>query len=453
MKNLVSSVTLNRWRIQLIFPMRVLCACLFVLISALPSHASAAQDEPELMKILEMAAVSNPNINAAKERVNQAKADLRSAIAGLGPSLSGGVSAAWGNEGEDGETLDAYNAALNLTQVIWAGGSLTADKRAANLALLAARSEAQRTYQSVMNGARTGYYDCKRALARLRVAEEGLELSKEHLRQTEALHKSGMVPRGDVLRVQISVSQGEIDRIGAENELEISWTELERVVGVRLQRDEILNPISEEDIKNLEPPEYVISGDVANTALSRRAEIKAYGFYESRAKELIRSAEGQRLPSVTFSSRLTADDDDFWPREQEKWRAEIGLQWVLYDGGEISSRIQKAKAAARELLFQIENLSAQVRQEAMAAEINLNSAAAKLKVAEGQMATAEEDYAIALRRYNAQMGTNLDVLDARAALTESLTAFVNAVYDIAAAQAGLIYAVGEDMPPDALFDR
>jgi outer membrane protein TolC len=405
------------------------------------------------MKVLEMAASDNPNIYAAQERVNQAQADLRSAIAGMGPSLAGSVSGAWGNEGENKETVDAYNAALNLTQVIFAGGSLTADKRAADLSLLAAKSEALRTYQSVMDAARNSYYDCKRALAGLSVAQEGLELSKEHLRQTEALHKSGMVPKGDVLRVQISVSQGEIDRISAESELEISWTELERVAGVKLRRDEILNPLSREGVKSLKPPSRDISGDVVSAALSGRAEIKAYGFYEARARELIRSAEGQKLPRIALSGRLAANDDDFWPREDDTWRVEIGLQWVLYDGGEISSRIEKAKAAARELLLQIENLSAQVRQEAMTAEINLNSALAKLKVAEVQIATAEEDYRIALRRYEARMGTNLDVLDARAALTESRTSFVDAVYDTASAQAGLIYAVGADIPPDGLFDR
>jgi outer membrane protein TolC len=105
-----------------------------------------------------------------------------------------------------------------------------------------------------------------------------------------------MVPKGDVLRVQISVSQGEIDRISAENELEINWTELERAAGVKLGRDEILGKISEGDIKKLEPPRHDISGDVVSAALSQRAEIKAYWYYESRAEELIRSAEGRRLP-------------------------------------------------------------------------------------------------------------------------------------------------------------
>jgi outer membrane protein TolC len=44
-----------------------------------------------------------------------------------------------------------------------------------------------------------------------------------------------------------------------------------------------------------------------------------------------------------------------------------------------------------------------------------------------------------------QVGTNLDVLDSRTALIESRTALVNAVYDIAAAQCGVMFVVGEDV--------
>ncbi|MDR1650671.1 MAG: TolC family protein [Synergistaceae bacterium] len=59
---------------------------------------------------------------------------------------------------------------------------------------------------------------------------------------------------------------------------------------------------------------------------------------------------------------------------------------------------------------------------------------------------AREDYRLARRRYDAQAGTNLDVLDSRTALIESRRALVSAVYDIAAAQCGMMFAVAEDAP-------
>jgi outer membrane protein TolC len=155
---------------------------------------------------------------------------------------------------------------------------------------------------------------------------------------------------------------------------------------------------------------------------------------------------GKERAGVSPSGQLGINDDKFWPSGEDNWQLQLQLQWTLFDGGEISGQVAKARAAAKELAFQIEDLKSQIRQEVEQAGLNLNSAAARLDVAAGRISTAEEDYRIAVRRYNAQMGTNLDVMDAAAALAEIRAQYVNAVYDIAIAQAGLIYAMGEDGP-------
>lgn len=110
----------------------------------------------------------------------------------------------------------------------------------------------------------------------------------------------------------------------------------------------------------------------------------------------------------------------------------------------MAADVNKAKSAEREVIKQIELIASQVTQEAKAAGINLQSAITKRDLAYEQMQTSKEDYRIALRRYDAQIGTNLDVLDARRSLISSRTEYVNAVYDIAKAQSDLIYALGED---------
>lgn len=185
---------------------------------------------------------------------------------------------------------------------------------------------------------------------------------------------------------------------------------------------------------------------------SQRPEIKAYEFYSERAKQLVKSASGQRLPNIVLSGQLGITDDSFWPTDEDTWRVQIQLQWTLFDSGEISAQVKKAKASAQELLYQLEDLASQIRQEVVQSEFNLSAATTRLAVAGEQVATAEEDYRIAVRRYNAQMGTNLDVLDAAVALTNIRNQYVNAVYDIAVAQAGLIYAAGEDLPQKELFE-
>jgi outer membrane protein TolC len=415
--------------------------------------------DARLKEILRTASAMNPNIAAEMERVNQSRASVREAASKFGPTVTAGVGAQRNSDSSqsaiDGALStgyrNVYSASLTFVQTLYAGGSIAANKKAADLALSATIAEGVRVYQNVLNSARVGYYDCQRALAQLQVATEALALSREHLRQTEALHKAGLVPIGDVLRVRVSVSQCELDCIEAEKDLDVNWVVLERVVGNALPMGEFLHPIPGDRTLELKPPSYTAPNNALDRALEQRQEMRSYEFYKSQALQLAKSAAGDRLPKLSISGQTSATGDKFWPHGNDTWYIQMDLQWTLFDSGEISSRVEFAEASAREFLHRLEDLSAQVRQEVMQAELNLRSALKQLSVAENQITTAEEDYRIALKRYDAQVGTNLDVLDARVALTDSRISYVNAVYDIAIAQSGLIYAMGDDLPPDDLL--
>ena len=110
--------------------------------------------DERLFGILENALKSNPNIAAAAEKVVQAREDVRSAISAMGPTVGVGASA------RHEPDRNVYNASLNLVQTLYAGGSLRANRRAAELALSAVESESLRTYQETMNEVRLRYYDC-----------------------------------------------------------------------------------------------------------------------------------------------------------------------------------------------------------------------------------------------------------------------------------------------------
>ena len=96
-------------------------------------NAESFGDE-RLFGILENALKSNPNIAAAVEKVVQAREDVRSAISALGPTVGVGASA------RHEPDRNVYNASLNLIQTLYAGGSLRATRRAAELALSAVES-------------------------------------------------------------------------------------------------------------------------------------------------------------------------------------------------------------------------------------------------------------------------------------------------------------------------
>ena len=398
--------------------------------------------DERLFGILENALKSNPNIAAAVEKVVQAREDVRSAISAMGPIVGVGASA------RHEPDRNVYNASLNLVQTLYAGGSLRANRRAAELALSAVESESLRTYQETMNEVRVRYYDCLRAGAKIRVADEALKLAEEHKRHAERLYGKGMIPKGDVLHVEVSVNQSRLELVAARSDFDVSWAALEHAVGSKLEKGDVLDALEADD--EPVPPDVEISGDVVAAALARRPELNAYRFYGERAAQLVKAASGQRQPKVTLSGRLNSDHDDrSWA--DDRWYVQFEVQWALYDGGAGTAAVRKAKAAARELLYVLENFSSQVRQEAVQAEIRLRSARERFELAKKQAATSQEDYRMAFRRYEARLGSNIDVLDAKRALVRSRTEYVDAVYDIAVAWSNLVCATGGDQPSGSLF--
>lgn len=422
-------------------------------------------EDAALAKLLIAAGEENPQIAAAKQRTEAARAKVEAAAARLGPDVFAGLGGLWQ---EDGVTVNAavpflggslpvtaigsntYAAAVGLSQVIYAGGSLTAQKEAERLALGAAQAQELRTEQAVENSVRRAYYALRSAQAKARVAREALTLAKEHLVRAEKLFKAGVVAKNDVLRGGVAVSEAELALIRAQSGEANALTALRRAVGTELIKAELEAPDifaeklfsegGDRELAKILP--RVPGGDRTAQAFEARAELKAYALLSKQAEKLARAAQGRTLPQILGAAGYVAADDSFFPGEGEAVAA-IGMYWNLYDGGEMRAKTREAKAKAKELLFQLEDMKNAVRMEVVQAEQNLASARSRLEVALRQTEQAREDYRIAVRRYEENVGTALEESDSRVALVNALSETAAALYDIKIAEADLIYAVGK----------
>lgn len=409
---------------------------------------------------LKLASQHNPVLMAAGEQIRQSEERLNQAKAAQYPSL--GTELVYQRQGEEpvypvvvadpltghssyGEATygfqTTYEAALNFTYLLYSGGAVKYNVQAKDLALGAVKASAERTRQSVDNGVYSAYYALQRARARLEVAEEALELAKEHLREVNLFFKNGVVAKNQVLRVQVEVSDSELSRIKASNAVDVGWSGLERAVGTEL-KDEYGLPEAKTTVEEFEEP-----ADIHGLAYRSRPELKALEKSRLSALALSKAAAGQGGPQIVLQGQTYVVDDEFFPDYQDDWKVSIAANWKFYDGGESRAKSAEAEAAAMELLYRIEDLKKQIDLELSEALLNLRSSAQRVAVAENQVESAEEDYRMATKRYNSQVGTNIDVLDARVALTNARNQLVDSVYDVFQSRADLLFALGTDYIP------
>ncbi|HQO83066.1 MAG TPA: TolC family protein [Synergistales bacterium] len=423
----------------------VVVTSLFVL--GLGRHAWAEEGlrpDPEgklldLTALVELAGENNPLLLAAEEKVKQQRAGELQVASKLAPRLDSQVAyqhQAGNNPYVPAMFRDSYAAALELSQVLYSGGTLESSLRASTLSRKAAEAELQRTRQTVTNGVRKAYYDLQRARASLEVAVATLELAHEHLKQVQSLYENGVVAKNEVLRTRVDVSSAELQLIQAENMTDVALNGLIKAVGVELK------PESIPPMESVDPPLFPQNAeDPYETALRYRPELVAMDDSRRAALELAKAAAGEARPRVALKGEYSFYEDDFFPVEDD-WSVSVVATWTLYDRGEVKNKIEEYKAMSRELLARIDDLRNQIRLEVSTAWQNMEAALKRIEVAENQVEMAEEDYRMTLRRYAAQVGTNIEVLDARTALTDAKTGYVNAVYDAYSAYSDLLFAMG-----------
>ncbi len=441
--------------------------CAFCAVLGLCAPASAAQPIT-LSQMLELATKSNPQLGVAAARVDVAAGVLREAASLLYPRVDASLGAAWLEDVPLWPAIDpltrrtiavvpaafrnTYSAGLKLSQVLYAGGSLVVTRQAAQYGLDVVRTEQLRAWQSVRFGVCDAFYTLQRALAQRGVAEEGLSLSQEHLKQTQSMFDAGLVPLNDVLRLKVDVSNARMSLIRTESAIQVAWSVLESSVGKILPPNEYGFPVSG-DLRTLFPARAPVSDDlqaVEAQAMAHRPELRATSRLYKQAMAVERAEKGAALPQVAFQAGLDSMDDSFFPRNDWEWSAAVRMDLRVWDAGEVSARVAQAKAVAREVLYRYDDLVLQIHQDVAVAEAQLRSAVSRFAVCEAQVRFAQEDYRIALRRYETQVGTNIDVLDARMGLIDSKSQYVDALYDIAIETERVLFAIGNtpsEVPP------
>ena len=139
---------------------------------------SVSAEELTLETALDFAMKENPILLGAREQVRQAEEEVAAAQAGMGPDLQVLLSYTKEKEAKQyavygvgtGSIIgfapagyeDTWYTALQLTQVLYAGGSIRAGVKAAEFQKSSAESLYERSLQSVANSVRKAYYDLQR---------------------------------------------------------------------------------------------------------------------------------------------------------------------------------------------------------------------------------------------------------------------------------------------------
>jgi multidrug efflux system outer membrane protein len=405
-------------------------------------------DDPVLDALEREATTNSPDVGAALERLEQARAIARITQADLFPALSfdpnfNRTRYSAGRSGQPGSPVIGYsgnqfNAPLDLSYEVDLWGRVRRSFRAA-------REQAQATaaaYQNVLlslqaNVAQT-YFVIRSVDLDRRVFGEAIELRKKNLALVESLHQGGADSAVDVAQAETELFSAEADLVA----LQLRRAQLENALAAFCGRAPAGFSLAETTRFYRSPPVPVgLPADL----LERRPDVAQAERTMAAASEGIGVAKAAYFPSIQLTGSAGTESvelKDLFNWESRAWSLGPNVSLPLFEGGRIRADVRRAKAAYEEAvaLYRSQVLTAfhEVEDSLVGVRLLREEFETQMRAVDGARRSAE----LSRLRYKEGLASYLEVVVAdRTLLENELTAYeVNGDRMVATVQ--LIKALG-----------
>ncbi len=437
---------------------------LFAVLTAVGVAAAVAEEGPltlSLADVLERVLEVDEGYLSAQEDVTSAEAKITEAKSGLYPKVTLDASAtkmiglptvvipadsiAPGIPPDDVEFSAVYeenlSAKLTAVQPLYQGGRAWTAYRISKSYYSWANEQLRQEYSDTVYNAARAYYDAVLADEAVGVADTGVAVALSHVQATEDRYDAGLVSEYDVLRARVELVNLETMQREA----------IDRRAAARRYLLTLLNMPPDKEVAltdrlSLELEVYDLEESLA-AAESKRPELAQLEMTRRLAEDNVKIARAGDNPSVFFTASYEDYAYDFSLDIDEHWRQQgmlnLSFSWPIFDGFETRGRVRQARADLYKAELGKARLEEGIDAEVRGAYDALKTAEATVRSQKENVALAERGLDIAQARYDVGLMSNLEVLDAQAALTQARLGYYESLRGYALAKLNMRRARGE----------
>ncbi len=409
--------------------MRILLALIILMIFTSNSTWALSMTEA-----IENALEHNPQISRSEALLNASAARTGVARAPFWPNIGANYSYSDADHDPNLTSSDLSSTSTYINYNLFNGGSDWFQLDAAKSRKDAVRWQYQSTVADTILEVRKAYIETLRAKQSLETFRKSLELLERQYRDAELRLEVGMIARNDLLRIAVEQATAQQNLVTAEGSLIVARQNLARTMGHPLAEEEPLSALSynERQTDSLD--------DMRQEMFDSRSELKyLQNLLEAQRAER-KAIYGDLLPDIDISYSYDqfgnngfpdSDDSDYDSGSTTMLQA----SWTLFSGFdtryELAVRKHESLALKEEIRATEDSLQVQLRS----ALEGYRTAKTNLETARTSLSLAEENYRVNENRYNAQVATTVDLLDAQEFLTRARNEELKAQYDLYTAEA------------------
>ncbi len=403
-------------------------AAALVILSASSSQAAPLTIE----SCLATAMANNPDLVAARENVNAEITTINQAAAPGRPQLSAGSSYRRSGSGDDHSGL--YDTSVGVEQSISDWGRREINIKRAGFSAAAAEGEYNETLDTVIQSVYSAYYSLNRAVRDREIAQTRFDNYAKRLDWARSYYEVGTKAKIEVTNAESDLATSKLSLVRAQSTIEQCRAELASAMGVPLMK--ITDVV---DILGYEEWNIGLDEAVSNALRQRPKLIAEQIQVESAAENVALQMKGLS-PSLSASAGYAFGDASYF--DSDEWYAQLSLSIPLTDGGLTKSKVEQARAQLRQAEAELASLENSVTLEVRTAWENLRQAKESLTAASEAERAAKATLDLALGRYQAGVGDNLEISDAVESYASASGDTVLALYDCKNARLDLEKAMG-----------
>ena len=400
---------------------------------------------------IDLALCRNPSTRAAWAAAHEQAAALGAAESAWLPDISGtgGAQRSFGPHQDDSGVITSSDqttrdAAVNLSWTLYDFGNRGGRIRSARHLLDAAAAAANSATQQTVLGVVQTYYGVVAADAALAAAQLTESTAQHSWEIAKALREGGVANLADVLQSETAYEQAVLTRVQAAQNAQSSRGALAVTLGLTANQP---LKLAAEPVPDQVPALSAHMEDLMAEAARQRPDLAAARAQVDAAIADITVARAAGRPSISIGAGRSYLDQSAVAGEtgtlSQKYN-QIGVNVTIpvFTGFSVGYGVRQAQAALQSREASEEQIRLNVSLDVWNAYYALDSANQQLSTTATLTKTADNNQDVAFGRYQAGVGTILDVLTAQTAAATARQLRITAELSWRVARAQLALALG-----------
>jgi outer membrane protein len=339
--------------------------------------------------------------------------------------------------------LNNYNLKLTLQQPLFTGFRLLSLKGAAENIYESSSYEYKKSINDEAFNIQNAFWNYYKAEQLKNLIEENFKLTRKHLEDTRNFLKSGLATQNDLLKLEVQYSNTQLQLIESANNIDIARSNLNKLLGLSLEANTKINAgLIDTSFIN-----YKLA-NLIEQSKENRNDVKSLEYRVKASDNGITAANGGWYPAIYLmgdyyyskpNQRIIPAENKF----KDTWDVGITLQWDLWNWGYTSSQAVQAKEQKVQVETSLSQLEDAVELEVYQTYLTYKRAIDKVNVSRQAVEQSEENYRSTEDKYNQQIATSTDLIDADVSLLQSKTNLTTSLVDYQLAKVRLMKAIGK----------